>query len=66
MGPRTSVDQLKSALSSYLGNMPVKKMKLKTYNQNVLKDQFSIAHYNLIDNTMLELLPKERGGRKKY
>lgn len=35
--------------------MPPKKMKLRTYNNIVLKNNYSLAHYNLLDNTMLEL-----------
>jgi len=63
--PRTTVGQLKEAISSYLGNMPAKKMRLKTYNRNVMKDEFSLAHYNVLTNTTLELSVKERGRRRK-
>ena len=65
MDPKTTMDELKEAISAYLGNMPPKKIRLRTFNHSALKDKFSLAHYNVIDNTMLELSVKERGGRKK-
>jgi splicing factor 3A subunit 1 len=65
MEPKTTIGQLKRAISSYVGNMPPKKMRLKTYNRNAMKDEFSLAHYNIHPNTTLELSVKERGRRKK-
>ena len=65
MDPRTTISQLKEAISTYLGSMPPKKIRLRTYNRSALKEKHSLAHYNILDNTMLELSVKERGGRKK-
>jgi hypothetical protein len=45
--------------------MPASKMRLKTFNHSILKDKFTVAFYNLIDNSMIELGIKERGRRKK-
>jgi len=65
MDPRTKVKQLKEAISTYLGNMPPTRMKLKAFNRNALKDDFSLAHFNILSGTTLELSTKERGGRAK-
>ena len=65
MDARTKIEQLKDAISTYLGSMPPKKMRLKTYNRSALKDEFSLAHYNIVTGSTLELSVKERGGRKK-
>ena len=65
MDPRTTIEQLQDAISTYLGNMPPKKMKLRAFNRSVMKEKFSLAHYNIVDNSTLELSVKERGGRKK-
>eukprot|EP00826_Nyctotherus_ovalis_P062267 TRINITY_DN897_c0_g1_i5.p1 TRINITY_DN897_c0_g1~~TRINITY_DN897_c0_g1_i5.p1 ORF type:complete len:481 (-),score=187.70 TRINITY_DN897_c0_g1_i5:187-1629(-) len=65
MDPRTTVGKLKGAISSYLGNMPPKKMRLRTFNRSVMKDEFSLAHYNILNGTTLELNVKERGRRRK-
>ena len=62
--PRMTIMKLKDNLSDYLGKMPPKKMKLRTYNQSTLKDGKSLAFYNVIDPTLFELGIKERGGRK--
>lgn len=62
--PRMTIVKLKENISDYLGKMPAKKMKLKTFNQSTLKDVKSLAFYNIIDATLLELGIKERGGRK--
>lgn len=40
-------------------------MKLKTPTQNVLKDENSLAYYNVLNGASLELGLKERGGRRK-
>ena len=46
----------------YLG-MPSAKQKLKSTLFSVLKDQHSLAYYNMINGLLLELSAKERGGK---
>eukprot|EP00985_Skeletonema_marinoi_P032482 scaffold39150_cov173-Skeletonema_marinoi.AAC.4 len=55
---------VKEALKPILGNMPTNKMQLKHPTTGFLKDNFSLAHYNIGPMTTLELVPKTRGGRK--
>ena len=45
--------------------MPGSKQKLRSQNLQVLKDNCSIAYYNLKNGTLIELSVKERGGKKK-
>lgn len=45
--------------------MPVSKQKLKSTMFSVLKDQHSLAYYNMINGLMLELNAKERGGKSR-
>eukprot|EP00736_Rhodelphis_marinus_P007153 Rmarinus@m.26263 len=44
---------------------PTNKQKLNLPEIGFLKDNFSLAYYNLKNNTHLDLTLKERGGRKK-
>ena len=60
-----SVKSLKEKLSGILGGMPVQKMKFKTNLHSVLKDNETLASYNIASGNILELSVKERGGRRK-
>ena len=60
-----TIAEIKESLSvNYLGGMPPAKMRLKCYGHSVLKDNFSLARYNVNDGTLFEMKTKERGGRK--
>ncbi|OMJ90611.1 hypothetical protein SteCoe_7010 [Stentor coeruleus] len=59
------VGEIKSQLSEILGGMPIQKMKLKNNIHSVLKDQNTLAHYNILPASIVELAIKERGGRRK-
>mmetsp|Transcript_7150 Transcript_7150/g.10551 ORF Transcript_7150/g.10551 Transcript_7150/m.10551 type:complete len:515 (+) Transcript_7150:824-2368(+) len=60
-----TVKSLKEKLSGILGGMPVQKMKFKTNLHSVLKDNETLASYNIASGNILELSVKERGGRRK-
>eukprot|EP01016_Furgasonia_blochmanni_P005765 TRINITY_DN12269_c0_g1_i15.p1 TRINITY_DN12269_c0_g1~~TRINITY_DN12269_c0_g1_i15.p1 ORF type:complete len:755 (+),score=132.50 TRINITY_DN12269_c0_g1_i15:33-2297(+) len=61
--PLCTIQGLKDNLSTMLGGMPSAKMKLKTPIHNVLKDTASLAYYNFMNGSLIELSAKERGGR---
>lgn len=61
-----TIQSVKSTLSNILGGMPVLRMKLKTNLHSVLKDNESLAKYNISPGSVIELAVKERGGRRKY
>jgi splicing factor 3A subunit 1 len=63
---RQSIGAIKMRLAGILSGMPVSKMKLKTNEHSVLKDQETLAHYNFQNGTLLDLTVKERGGRRKH
>ena len=63
---RHSIGTVKMRLASILSGMPISKMKLKTNEHSVLKDQATLAHYNFTNGTLLDLTVKERGGRRKH
>lgn len=58
-----SVKDLKASLAPMLGNMPPNKQQLKDEKRGFLKDNLSLAHYNLSAGAVLELVPRKRGGR---
>ncbi|CAG9319874.1 unnamed protein product [Blepharisma stoltei] len=60
-----SIQSIKQMLSGILGGMPPQKMKFKTHVHSVLKDQDTLAKYNISNGAMIELALKERGGRKR-
>jgi splicing factor 3A subunit 1 len=60
-----NINEIKNYLSDILGNMPVTKMKLKNNVHSVLKDNYTLAHYNIMPASIIELTTKERGGRRK-
>lgn len=45
--------------------MPQQKQKIKSNLFSVLKDNRSLAYYNMINGLVLELNAKERGGRAR-
>merc|ERR1719411_1988712 len=63
LGLTETVNSIKSRIMEELG-MPQGKQKLQ--HENIfLKDANSLAYYNLLPGTVLNLQLKERGGRKK-
>ena len=62
-GVRTSVKDLKLALSPLLSNMPPSKQQFKEPARGFLKDTSTLAFYNLGTGTSLELVPRKRGRR---
>lgn len=45
-------------------DMPLSKQKI-SFNGTFLKDNFTVAYYNILTNSTVNLQVKERGGRKK-
>jgi splicing factor 3A subunit 1 len=61
----TAVKDIKQQLQSRLGGMPLNKMQLRSSNIGFLKDNLSLAYFNIgPSNNSLELIPKIRGGRR--
>ena len=60
-----SIGDVKNQLSEIMGGMPVQKMKFKNNVHSVLKDSNTLAHYNIMPASIIELAIKERGGRRK-
>ncbi|KAI9998340.1 hypothetical protein PInf_002722 [Phytophthora infestans] len=54
---------LKQKLMADLHNMPVNKQQLK-FSMGFVKDALTCAHYNFINDTVLELSVRQRGGRR--
>lgn len=65
MDLRQTIGAIKMRLAGILTGMPIAKMKLKTNEHSVLKDQETLAHYNFSNGILLDLTIKERGGRRK-
>jgi hypothetical protein len=61
---RDSVGHLKSRLEGVTG-VAVNKQKLNREGVGFLRDEFSLAHYNIGPDVVLVLGSKERGGKKK-
>jgi splicing factor 3A subunit 1 len=62
--PTNLISDLKEQLSERLGGMPAAKQKLRSALGNInLKDENTIAYYNFINGSVVELSAKERGGR---
>ena len=59
-----SVKVLKQLLSPKVG-LAANKQKLQVDPIGFLKDNLSLAHYNLSEDSILSVGAKERGGRKK-
>lgn len=60
----TSIKEVKEVLSPLLGQMPPSKMQLKSPLSGFLKDQFTLAYYNVSSNFQIDLLTRSRGGRR--
>jgi splicing factor 3A subunit 1 len=58
------VGEVKERLTGVL-KMAVGKLRLSLEGLGLLRDELSLAHYNVSPETMLQLSVKERGGRKK-
>jgi len=57
--PKSTISNVKEAISKDLdGGFPVVKMKIKTINHSNMKDEKSIAFYNLLNGTLVELSQK--------
>ncbi|KAG7396261.1 splicing factor 3a, subunit 1 [Phytophthora boehmeriae] len=54
---------LKQKLMADLQNMPVNKQQLKC-SMGFVKDSLTCAHYNFVNNTILDLSVRQRGGRR--
>ena len=61
--PQESINELKIKIQN-ITKIPVARQKLFAPNLPPLKNQMSIAYYNLLSDTCLALHLKERGGRK--
>ncbi len=59
-----TVGEFKERLSTVLG-LAANKMKLARDGVGFLRDEFSLAHYNVDPNTVLQLGTKERARGKK-
>jgi hypothetical protein len=58
------VDDLKSKLQDMLNGFPAKKMKIRIEDGIWLKDENTLAFYNLNPNSSLAMGIKERGRKK--
>ena len=59
-----TIGELKARLTEVVG-MPANKQRLSRDPIGFLKDELSLAHYNVSPSVHLQLSLKERGGRKK-
>ena len=59
-----TVAQLKQQIKDAL-QIPPNKQKLRVEGLPALNDKKSLAYYNIVSGTVVELRVKERGGRKK-
>jgi splicing factor 3A subunit 1 len=60
---KDNISNIKEKIKDQLG-MPPNKQKLKSPGLPILLDKQSLASYNIMDSTTLELGIKSRGGRK--
>ncbi|KAG1687882.1 hypothetical protein DVH05_004533 [Phytophthora capsici] len=60
---KDTIRTLKQKLMTELQNMPVNKQQLK-FSMGFVKDALTCAHYNFVNNTVLELSVRQRGGRR--
>lgn len=61
----STVSKLKNVMMKYT-NLPANKQKLQMEKIGFLKDQMTLAFYNIGDGAVILLEVKERGGRKKH
>ncbi|KYQ92784.1 ubiquitin domain-containing protein [Tieghemostelium lacteum] len=64
MKPTDTVTVLKDYIKDKI-SMPPNKQKLKAPGFPILKDSFTMAYYNLTNNSIVTLAQKERAGKKK-
>lgn len=65
MDVKHTIVDLKTKIKELLGGMPPNKQKLKLNNFGFVKDNPSLAFYNIKDGTVLELGVKARGRQGK-
>lgn len=63
VGIRSTVKTVKEMLQDHLGGLQANKQKLTSARHGVLKDNQTLAFYNMREGEMLLLDVKERGGR---
>lgn len=61
---RDTIGSLKDRLADVLG-VPANKQRISREGLGFLRDELSLAHYNVTPEVQLQLGVKERGGRKK-
>ncbi len=64
LGSQDSVSEFKARLSAVL-DLPANKQKLAREGVGFLRDELSLAHYNVAPDVVLTLGLKERGGARK-
>lgn len=62
IAPTATIVQLKEYLQEQLGQAPLNKIKVKT-DRGFLKDESSLAHYNVFPGATVDIGLKSRGGR---
>jgi len=60
LDPNITVQAMKETLSNMLDGFGVNKMRLKTVTHTNLKDEKTVAFYNLVNGTVVELALKEK------
>jgi splicing factor 3A subunit 1 len=60
---RSTIVDLKRAIKPLAGELAQNKQKLSTPSLGFLKDNASLAYYNLKDGSTINLTLKSRGGR---
>ena len=59
-----TIGEFKSRLAEVVG-LAANKQKIEREQLGFLRDELTLAHYNVSPDTQLQLAVKERGGRKK-
>jgi len=60
----TQIKDVKDLISNRLADTPPNKFQLRCADHGFLRDNASLAHYNLGSNTVIELVMRTRGGRR--
>ena len=58
-----TIRTVKEKLSKHLGNMPATKQQLRSPTLGFLKDSLTLAHFNIANGSMLDLVVRSRGRR---
>mmetsp|Transcript_15520 Transcript_15520/g.19864 ORF Transcript_15520/g.19864 Transcript_15520/m.19864 type:complete len:792 (+) Transcript_15520:60-2435(+) len=61
---KSQIKDIKDMVSSQLVDLPTTKFQLKNAELGFLKDNLSLAYYNLGNNSTLEVVLRTRGGRR--